>query len=72
MLAEIWFESNHRIFHDKARGWTETVDTAKRNVATWCSLNKEFFECSIQDSSLNPFNVLISLHSSEAQDTQAC
>lgn len=41
LLAEIWFGHNQRIFHDKARGRTDTVDTAKRNVAAWCSLNKE-------------------------------
>lgn len=53
MLVELWFERNQRIFHNKARDWFETSDTAKRNAASWCSLNKEYNEYSIQDLCLN-------------------
>ncbi|TYK30102.1 putative protein phosphatase 2C 51 isoform X2 [Cucumis melo var. makuwa] len=50
--AEIWFECNQRIFH-KGKGLSEVVDTAKRNAAAWCSLDKEFNDYSIQDLCLN-------------------
>ena len=52
-LAEIWFERNFRIFHDKKWNWVDIVEIFKRNAAAWCSSNAEFKDYSIQDICLN-------------------
>ncbi|TYK28784.1 GPI-anchor transamidase isoform X1 [Cucumis melo var. makuwa] len=53
LLSDIWFECNQRIFRGKVMHWSERLDIAKRNAATWCMLNKEFIDYSIQDLSVN-------------------
>ena len=54
ILAEIWFERNQRIFHDKKNGiWVDIIEISKRNAAAWCSSNAEFKDYSIQDICLN-------------------
>ena len=52
LLAEIWFERNP-IFHEKARAWSDVMDTAKRNATAGCSLGQKFNDYSIQDLCLN-------------------
>ena len=41
-LAEIWFERNQRVFHNKSPTWMERYDSACLNASSWCSLSKYF------------------------------
>ena len=42
LLAEIWFDRNQRVFHDKSSTWWEGYDSALLNASSWCSLSKYF------------------------------
>ena len=53
MLAEIWSEQNQRIFHNKEMHWLDNFEIASRNVAAWCTLQKDSEAFSIQEISLN-------------------
>lgn len=39
-MAEIWFEQNHRIFHNNEMHWLDCFETANRDTAAWCTLQK--------------------------------
>jgi len=52
-LAEIWFERNQRVFHDKSSTWMERYDSARLNASSWCSLSKFFQDYSSQEIVLN-------------------
>ena len=53
LLAEIWFERNQRVFHDKSSTWLERYDSAVLNASSWCSLTKYFQDYSSQEIVLN-------------------
>lgn len=53
LLAEIWFEQNHGIFHDRKLGWLDRYEVARLNASSWCTLTKPFRDFSIQDLCLN-------------------
>ena len=53
LLAEIWFERNQRVFHEKSSTWMERYDSARLNTSSWCSLSKFFQDYSSQEIVLN-------------------
>ena len=53
LLAEIWFERNKRVFHDKSTPWLDRFEIARLNASSWYTLSNSFADFSIQDLSLN-------------------
>lgn len=53
LLADLWFERNQRIFHDKELGWFDCFELASHKFFAWCTLAKEFKDYSIQERCLN-------------------
>lgn len=53
LLAELWFERNQRVLHDKTTPWLDRFETAQLNTSLWCSRSNTFANFTIQDISLN-------------------
>lgn len=52
LFAEIWFEQNQIIFHDKKMSWLDRFEIANQNAAAWRAFCKDFKAFSIKSSAL--------------------
>ena len=49
LSAELWFERNQRVYHDKSFVWLDRFEVTRKNASSWCSFSKPFESYCIQE-----------------------